>query len=119
VNNTQKEYLQTLAYVYIQHGRFEDGLTMLLLLKHLFPKDPHILLMRAFAYIQLQSPQAAREEVDAALPWIKTEKQRVSAYMMRAQALHALGLKAETRTEVERYLKLLSHVQPTLEEVTQ
>lgn len=108
MNNTQKEYLQTLSYVYIQHGRFEDGLTMLLLLKHLFPKDPYILLMRAYAYIQLQSPQAAREEVEAALPWIKTDEQRVSAYMMRAQALYGLGMKTEMKNEVERYLKLLT-----------
>ncbi len=108
MNPLQKEYILSLAYIYIQYGRLEDSLILLLLLKHLFPKDPLIMLLRAYAYLQLKDYSAARTEVDSSLPWVEKIEHRLSAYMMRAQALYGLHKTLEARAELDRYLKLLA-----------
>ncbi len=108
MNSLQKEYLLNLSYIYIQYGRFEDALTFLLLLKQLFSKDPVIMFLRAFAYLQLHNYAAAKEELDYGLPWATTAELRLSAYRMRSQAFFGLNLKDEYKFELDRYLKLLS-----------
>lgn len=116
MNQKQKEYLLVLAYLYLRYRKFEKALVVLLILKRLYPGDPHILLSRAYAYLSMRVFQAALQEAEETLVCATREDHIAYAHFVKAHALFGLGREREGREVFNYFLNYQRSVQELREE---
>lgn len=110
MNEKQKEYLLVLAYLYLQYRKFEKALVVLLVLKRIFPGDPHILLSRAYAYLSMRVFQAALQESEETLACATREDHIAYAHFVKAHALFGLGREREAREIFNYFLNYQQNI---------
>lgn len=93
----QKEFLLTLAYLYLQNAKWDRALTVLKALNVLYPGEPQIARCLALALLNTDQADAALWETEAGFANPATREEADAARLLKARALWALGHETEAR----------------------
>lgn len=110
MDNVSKETLTLLAYLYLEHFKYEKALTLLKALNILFPDDLNITRSLAYAYLKNHDFQSALKYAELSLKTEMTEKSKIAANIIKSKALWGLG-----KEEAARHTILLAIPQKNLE----
>jgi tetratricopeptide (TPR) repeat protein len=102
----QKAYLEVLAYVFLQHAKYDKALVIYQVLQSLYPQSADYPLALAYLYIQLQDYLKADEQAQLAiaigLPFFKLYFCR----LLRSKALWNLGHEALSQQLLLEFLEM-------------
>ena len=101
INEKQKDFLQIMAYVYVQSNQFEKAITIYKALWSLFPDSEKLAFCLGYSYLRT-------EQFEKALFYVDTYLSRNSSdlgYLLKAKALSKLGRKHEAKEAIELFLK--------------
>ncbi|MBS7777604.1 tetratricopeptide repeat protein [Acidovorax sp. CCYZU-2555] len=104
------EFMDLLAYIYLQHGLPDKAAVLLSARDLLVPDEPRALLTLALARVRSAKPGKALETLErlAILGAMSAE-----FHLIRAQALHALERHAEAAGAMRAYVALLLSPSPS------
>lgn len=110
MGSQEREALQLLGYLYLQHQRPAEALTIFKALATLFPEDRAIRRSLAYAQLRTDQPRAAL----ASLERLPLEDHGTPALiLLRSQALWRLGRVDEARHWLQRFLQERDGSSPT------
>lgn len=98
-----KETLSLLAYLYLEHFKYEKALNLLKALNLMYPEDIQLLRMLSFAYLKNGYYQEALTYSEKSLKKGIDEEEIMASNLIKGKALWALG-----KEEAARYT--LSHL---------
>lgn len=116
MDNLSKETLTLLAYLYLEHFKYEKALTLLKALNILFPNDPKIMQSLAYAYLKNNDYQSALRYIEICLKSEISEKTTIAANIIKSKALWGLGKEEAARHTI---LQAVSQIPPVLPEPIQ
>lgn len=96
----QQEALWMLGYLYLQHQRMLEALTVFRALAKLLPDDIRVRHSLAYAQLRTEQPRAALATLDAVV--LDPEPPAVS--LLRSQILWQLGRGDQARHHLQRFL---------------
>lgn len=92
MDNSIREPLALLAYLYLQNAKFDKALNLLRLLKLEHPKDSFVSRSLAYALLMNQEYENALKEAEQCLRLPDLSKQnRIVTTLIKSKALMALG----------------------------
>ncbi|MDR1281952.1 MAG: hypothetical protein LBK99_14200 [Opitutaceae bacterium] len=97
MNDIHKEFLLTLAYVYMQNAKQEQALVLLRVLKSLWPEDLRVARCFAFGCLLAGDAATALAECDAAFGSSPRGPDREPAFLLKSRSLWRLGREDEAR----------------------
>lgn len=92
-----KETLTLLAYLYLEHFKYEKALTLLKALNILFPNDLTITRYLAYAYLKNNDFQSALRYIEICLKSENNLKLKIAANIIKSKALWGLGKEEAAR----------------------
>lgn len=113
MDNLSKETLTLLAYLYLEHFKYEKALTLLKALNLLFPNDLNIMRSLAYAYLKNDDYQSALRYIEICLKSEISEKSIVAANIIKSKALWGLGKEEAARHTI---MQAIVHMPPTIPE---
>lgn len=93
----QKEFLLTLAYLYLQNAKWDRALVVLRALEILAPDDVRVSRCLACAYLHTGDLQAAWRAAEAGFRAPETREQDEAGRLLKAQILWQLGQSEQAR----------------------
>lgn len=98
------EFMDLLAYIYLQHGLPDKAAVLLLARDLLVPDEPRVLLTLALAQVRSAKPEKALQTLErlAILGAMS-----IDFHLVRAQALQALQRHAEAASAMRAYVAML------------
>lgn len=109
MDGISKEALSVLAYLYLEHFKFEKALRLLRILKQYFPDDLEIRRSLSYAYLKTGDFQAALQQAESSLRGNLSPKEMISSTIIKAKALWGLGKEEAARhtfTQIVHTVKL-------------
>ncbi|PWU07412.1 MAG: hypothetical protein C5B43_00415 [Verrucomicrobia bacterium] len=97
MDNLSKETLILLAYLYLEHFKYEKALTLLKALNLIFPNDIEIIRYLAYAYLKNSDFQSALRYIEICLKTESSEKLKIAANIIKSKALWGLGKEEAAR----------------------
>lgn len=113
MDNLSKETLTLLAYLYLEHFKYEKALTLLKAINLLFPNDLNIMRSLAYAYLKNNDYQSALRYIEICLKSEISEKAIVAANIIKSKALWGLGKEEAARHTI---MQAIVHIPPILPE---
>jgi regulator of sirC expression with transglutaminase-like and TPR domain len=101
----QQEFLQLLAYIYLQNARPEKAVVLLAALDQLAPGQPRVLRPLALALVRAGKGQRALETLERLA---MTGHVNAAFHLLRSQALHVLERREEAALAMQAYIQLRS-----------
>lgn len=98
------EFLDLLAYIYLQHGLPDKAAVLLLARDLLAPDEPRVLLTLALAQVRSAKPQRALQTLERLAI---LGAMNIDFHLVRAQALQALQRHAEVASAMRAYVAML------------
>lgn len=113
INN--KEPLTVLAYLYLEHFKYDKALNLLKALNILYPEDTNIKRSLSFAYLKSGDYQSALVFAEKAIrPDIAREKQ-IAAHLIKGKALWGLGKEEAARHALNQASRISLEISPKFE----
>ena len=106
MNESEKEHLLVLVYLYFRYQKFAKALVLLKVLLKFFPSDSHITCSLSFAYYSLNDAENALAYAEKATQIALKTRQRATALLLKAKALWALGETIKARQAISSYIKI-------------
>lgn len=107
MDDSMREVLSLLAYIYLQNEKYDKALNLLQALKKVSPNDQFI--NRSLAYAQLQKGNfqeallsAEQSMRDPSLP----ENLKIASALIKSKALMGLGREEAARHAIQQLIKL-------------
>lgn len=107
MNNISKETLTLLAYLYLEHFKYEKALTLLKALNILYPNDLDIMRSLAYAYLKNDDYQSALRYIEICLKSEIVNKSIISANIIKSKALWGLGKEEAARHAITQAILLM------------
>ncbi|MDR2735315.1 MAG: hypothetical protein LBB20_00515 [Puniceicoccales bacterium] len=104
MDNSQKEFLMVLAYLYIRYSKYDEAFLLLKGLKEFFPDDIDLGLSYANACFATQRPKDAFAELEALDGKELDNQQKKLFYILRSKTMWALGHDSEARSALVHFL---------------
>lgn len=104
-SHKEVEFMDLLAYIYLQHGRPDKAAVLLIARNLLVPDDPRVLLSLALAQVRAAKPTQALQTLERLALLGAMD---ASFHLVRAQALQALEQSAEAASAMRAYLAMLA-----------
>jgi predicted RNA polymerase sigma factor len=104
LNDTQKEFLEILVYLFLRYNKFDEALALSLILAEYFPDQPLVHLSLAFAALQSGSPNTAADALKNVEPLAKSKELKKLFYILKSKTLWALGCDGEARSAFTHFL---------------
>ena len=105
MDNISKESLSILAYLYIEHFKYEKALTLLKALNKLYPKDIDIRRSLAYAYLKNGDYQAALKFAEASMKSDLPQSLIIASNLIKGKALWGLGKEEAARHALSEIIK--------------
>lgn len=97
LSGDEKDLLKMLAYVFLQHQKYEEALTLLKALKVLFPEDFHVSKTLSYVYLQSGMFEDSLLEVEYCLSLPDADHDKVNLRLIKSRALWGMGEKEAAR----------------------
>ncbi|MDR0418482.1 MAG: hypothetical protein LBH08_03570 [Puniceicoccales bacterium] len=104
MNDTQREFLEILVYLFLRYNKFDEALALSLILAEYFPEDSQVNLSLAFAALQTGTPGTALDAIKAAEPLAKSRDKKKLFFILKSKTLWALGQDMDARSAYTRFL---------------
>lgn len=98
------EFMDLLAYIYLQHGLTDKAAVLLLARDLLVPDEPRVLLTLALAQVRSAKPEKALQTLERLTI---LGAMNADFHLVRAQALQALQRHAEAASAMRAYVAML------------
>ena len=99
INEKHKDFLQILAYVYVQNNQFEKAITVYKALWSLFPESEKIAFCLSYLYLNTQQFETSLYYANAFLSKHSSDL----GHLIMGQALIKLGRNHEAREAISRF----------------
>ncbi len=106
LDDSQKEFLQLLAYLYIQHQKYDKAYAIFEALQYLYPEDTEIIRSLSFLELTKGNAEKALELAEASLIEPVTPRQRAASLFLKSQALWKLGKTEDARRVLKQFIQL-------------
>lgn len=97
MKNKSKESLSLLAYLYLEHFKYDKALSLLQALYILHPKDVEIIRSLAYAFLKNRDYQSALKYAEKCLRKEPSKNIQLSANIIKSKALWGLGKEEAAR----------------------
>jgi predicted RNA polymerase sigma factor len=104
MNDSQKEFLEILVYLFLRHNKFDEAFALSLILTEYFPEDSLVNLSLAFAALKSNTPDAALQALQAAEALPKSRELDKLFFVLKSKILWALGRDGEARSAYTHFL---------------
>jgi len=102
MNPVSKESLLLLAYLYLEHFKYEKALSLLKALNILFPNDLTITRYLSYAYLKNNDFQSALRYIELCLKNETSLKLKIAANIIKSKALWGLGKEEAARYAISQ-----------------
>lgn len=106
MDNSQKEFLLILAYLYVQYCKYDEALTLYRGLHEFFDSDSEILLDLIFALYVTDRASEAMRYIDKLEGVALSHNQEKLFFLLKSHVLWSLGYDRESREALIHYLGL-------------
>ena len=97
LSSDEQDLLKMLAYVYLQHRKYDEALTLLKALKVLIPEDFHVCKMLSYALLQAGLFEDALLEVEYCLSLPGADSDATNLRLIKSRSLWGMGEKEAAR----------------------
>jgi predicted RNA polymerase sigma factor len=104
MNDTQKEFLEILVYLFLRYNKFDEAFALSLVLAEYFPGDSLVNLSLAFAALQSGTPNAALDAIKSSEFLAKSKSLKKLFFILKSKTLWALGRDTEARSAFTHFL---------------
>jgi predicted RNA polymerase sigma factor len=104
MNDSQKEFLEILIYLFLRHNKFDEAFALSLVLAEYFPEDSLVNLSLAFAALKSNTPDMALQALQAAEALPKSKELDKLFFVLKSKILWALGRDVEARSAYTHFL---------------
>jgi len=106
MNESEKEFLTTLGYFFLQNNKPAKALIIFKALHELFPEDPYMMKAASYASLINGYYEDALLLVDKSIRGMASDREKEAGYLLKSKALWGLGRESEARETLNQYFRL-------------
>jgi hypothetical protein len=95
MDDSQKESLEILIYLFLHYNKFDEAFALSLILSEYFPEDPLVNLSLAFAALKSNTPSTALNAIQSAEFLPKSKELDKLFFVLKSKTMWVLGCHAE------------------------
>ncbi|MDR1458549.1 MAG: hypothetical protein LBI37_03450 [Puniceicoccales bacterium] len=104
MDNSQREFLMVLAYLYLQYSKYDEAFLLLRGLREFFHDDINLRLSYVNACLATQRPKDAFAELEDLDGIELNNQQKKLFYLLRSKVMWGLGHDSEARSALVHFL---------------
>lgn len=106
MDGDSKETLELLAYLYLQHSKFDKAVNLLKALKKLHPTDHHIARSLAYALLNVGDYQGSLIQAEASISDDLPTNLKMASTLIKSKALWGLGREDAAKETISQIIKI-------------